>query len=134
MNWLFFCLHLKEIWSMIYSWHLYLMAAMYIIAGIMHFIKPRAYMRIMPRYLPAHKSLVYLSGFAFILLGVGLCFSETKNLAIWLIIIMLTVFLLVHFYMLSSKKAGLNLPSWVLWGRVFLQFGLMYWAYFYLTA
>jgi len=119
---------------MIYSWHLYLMAAMYCIAGIMHFIKPKAYLRIMPRYLPAPKSLVYLSGLAEILLGIGLCFPETKDAAIWLIILMLAVFLLVHFYMLSSKKAGLNLPSWVLWGRVLLQFGLMYWAYFYLSA
>jgi hypothetical protein len=46
------------------SWHFYLMAAMYCIAGLMHFIKPRAYMRIMPRYLPNHKILVYLSGLA----------------------------------------------------------------------
>lgn len=113
-------------------WHLFAMAAMYIILGFMHFIKPKAYMRIMPRYLPAHKSLVYLSGLAEIFLGAALCFNPTKNLAVWGIILMLAVFLLVHFYMLSSKKAGLNLPKWALWGRVILQFGLMYWAYFYL--
>ncbi|RXG20502.1 DoxX family protein [Leeuwenhoekiella aequorea] len=117
----------------IYPWHLYLMAAMYIIAGIMHFIKPKAYLRIMPRYLPSPKLLVYLSGLAEIILGVGLCFAVTKDYAIWSIIVMLAIFLLVHFYMLSSAKAGLNLPNWVLWGRVILQFGLMYWAYIYLA-
>lgn len=116
-----------------YPWHLYLMGFMFVIAGIMHFVKPKAYMRIMPRYLPKHKELVYLSGFFEILLGVAVCIPETKNPAIWGIIAMLAVFLLVHFYMLSSKKAGLNLPAWLLWLRIALQFFLMYWAYFYLS-
>ena len=95
-----------------YPWHLYLMGTMYIVAGIIHFIKPRMYMRIMPRYLPAHKPLVFLSGLAEIFLGFLLFFPETKDLAIYGIILMLLVFLLVHFYMLSSKKAGAGIPKW----------------------
>lgn len=117
---------------MIYPWHLYLMATMYIIAGIFHFIKPKMYMRIMPRYLPSHKLLVYLSGLAEISLGVALCFPETKNIAIYGIILMLLVFLLVHFYMLSSKKAGAGFPPWILAVRLPLQFILIAWAWFYL--
>ena len=52
---------------------LYIMAVMYVFAGLMHFIKPKMYMRIMPKYLPNHKTLVYLSGIAELLLGIGLC-------------------------------------------------------------
>lgn len=115
-----------------YPWHLYLMAGMYVVAGVMHFIFPKAYMRIMPRYLPNPKFLVYLSGIAEILLGIGLCFSETKDLSIYGIILMLLVFLWVHFYMLSSKKASAGIPKWFLLLRIPLQFGLMYWAYWYL--
>lgn len=118
---------------MIYPWHLYLMAAIYIFAGMMHFIKPKTYLRIMPRYLPNHKLLVSLSGVAEIMLGIGLCFPESKNVAISGIIAMLLVFLLVHFYMLSSKKAGAGVPQWLLLLRIPLQFGLMYWAYLYLS-
>ncbi len=118
--------------SMAYPWHLYLMAAMYIFAGIMHFIKPKAYLRIMPRYLPNHKNLVFLSGIAEVLLGIGLCFALTKNMAIYGIILMLTIFLLVHFYMLSDKKAAAGIPKWILLLRIPLQFGLMFWAYWYL--
>lgn len=113
-------------------WHLYLMAFMYIIAGIIHFIKPRLYERIMPRYLPAHRILVYLSGVAEIILGIGLLFPETRRPAIYGIILMLCLFLLVHFYMLSSKKAGAGIPQWALVLRIPLQFFLMYWAWFYL--
>ena len=113
-------------------WHLYLMAAMYVIAGIMHFVKPKMYMRIMPRYLPNHKLLVILSGFAEVILGIGLCFISTKAIAIYGIIAMLLVFLLVHFYMLSSEKASAGIPKWILVLRIPLQFGLMYWAWWYL--
>lgn len=115
-----------------YQWHLYVMAAMYMLAGIMHFVKPKVYMRIMPRYLPHHKTLVYLSGLVEIILGVLLCFPETKDAAIYGIIAMLTIFLLVHFYMLSGEKQAAGFPKWVLVLRIPLQFFLMYWAYFYL--
>ncbi|AWX45491.1 hypothetical protein HME9304_02510 [Flagellimonas maritima] len=117
---------------MSYPWHLYLMAGMYIIAGIMHFIYPKAYMRIMPNYLPNHKFLVLLSGIAEIVLGIALCFEQTKKIGIYGIILMLLVFLLVHFYMLSGEKASAGVPKWILILRIPLQFGLIYWAAFYL--
>ena len=111
---------------------LYIMSGIYIFAGIMHFIKPKIYMRIMPRYLPNHKFLVYLSGVAEIILGIGLCIPAVKAFAIYGIIAMLIVFLLVHFYMLSGKKASAGIPKWILVLRIPLQFGLMWWAWVYL--
>ena len=89
-------------------------------------------MRIMPRYLPAHKTLVFLSGLAEIILAVALCFPITKNLAVYGVILMLLIFLLVHFYMLSSQKAGAGIPKWVLLLRLPIQFLLIAWAYYYL--
>lgn len=86
----------------------------------------------MPRYLPAHLRLVYLSGAAEILLGALLLFKAYKDWAIYGIISMLLVFLLVHFYMLSSKKAGAGIPRWALLLRLPLQFFLIWWAYSYL--
>ncbi len=112
-------------------WHLYAMAAMYAFAGLMHFLKPKAYMRIMPSYLPCHRELVYLSGLVEILLALGLCFPLTRNLSLFGIIAMLAVFLLVHFYMLRGEKEGAGIPKWILILRIPLQFGLMYWAYWY---
>lgn len=117
---------------MIYPWHLYLMGAIYIGAGIMHFIKPKMYMRILPGYLPGHKFLVNLSGIAEIVLGLALFFTVTKDISVYAIIAMLTFFLPVHVHMLFGKNASMGLPKWVLIGRIPLQFGLMYWAYYYL--
>lgn len=115
----------------LYPWHLYAMSLLYILAGIMHFVKPKMYMRIMPRYLPNHKSLVIWSGIVEIILGLGLCVPSTKNIAIVGIVLMLLVFLLVHFYMLSGKKASAGIPKWILILRIPLQFLLMYWAVYY---
>lgn len=115
-----------------YPWHLYLMAIMYVFAGIMHFIRPKIYMRIMPKYLPFPRFLVFISGVFEILLGIALCLPETKNAAIYGIIAMLSVFLLVHFYMLKGEKESAGIPKWILVLRIPLQLLLMYWAYVYL--
>ncbi len=112
---------------------LYVMAAMYVLAGLMHFIKPKLYIRVMPKYLPNHKALVFWSGVAQIVLGIGLCIPVLKAISIYGIIAMLIIFLMVHFYMLSNKKAVTGIPNWFLLLRLPLQFGLMYWAWMYLN-
>lgn len=44
----------------------------YVFAGVMHFVAPKIYEQIMPRWLPAHRELVYASGVAEIVGGVAL--------------------------------------------------------------
>lgn len=113
------------------DWGLNGMAIMYIIAGIMHFIKPKAYLRVMPRFLPAHKTLVFWSGIAEVLLGVALFFENLRNLAIIGIVLMLLVFFLVHFNMLRSEKEAAGVPKWILILRIPIQFVLIWWALYY---
>lgn len=113
-------------------WHLYVMSIIYILAGCMHFLKPKVYLRIMPRYIPQPKLMVALSGIAEIALGIGLLFSKLRSFSIYGIIAMLFVFLLVHFYMLSGEKESAGIPKSILILRIPLQFGLMYWTYSYL--
>ena len=114
-----------------YPWHLYLMAIIYVFAGIFHFIKPKLYLRIMPEYLPKRKFLVYLSGLFEIVLGVSVCIPYLKNTSIVSIICMLLIFLLVHVNMLTNSKSSLGIPKWILILRFPIQFGLIYWAYIY---
>ena len=40
----------------------YLLAAFMIGAGVMHFVRPAFFLKIMPPYLPWHLTLVYVSG------------------------------------------------------------------------
>lgn len=116
---------------MVKSIDLYFMALMYVVAGLFHFIKPKAYLLIMPRFLPYPKALVFWSGVSEILFGIGLLFSETRNLSIIGITAMLLLFLLVHLNMLQGKKEAVGVPKWILILRIPIQFLLIWWALFY---
>ena len=50
----------------------------YVFAGVMHFVSPRTYMRIMPPQLPAHRELVYASGVAEMIGGAALMHPSPK--------------------------------------------------------
>lgn len=112
-------------------WHQYLFGLIFLVAGVFHFLKTDLYLRIMPPYLPSHRSLVLASGIVEMILGFMLLNPDTQSIAGWGIIILMVVFLPVHLYMLQDKKASLKLPQWVLILRIPLQFGLMFWAYQY---
>jgi len=102
-----------------------------VIAGMNHFRNPKLYERLMPPYIPAHNTMVVLSGVAEMILGFMILNKNTQQEAAWGIIIMLIVFIPVHIYMLQDKKAAMKLPKWLLIFRIPLQFALMYWAYLY---
>ncbi|WP_313114577.1 DoxX family protein [Aequorivita sediminis] len=112
-------------------WHQYLMGVLLVLAGMNHFRKPKLYERIMPPYIPAHSTMVMLSGVAEMLLGFMLMNQNSQEMAAWGIIILLIAFIPVHIYMLQDKKASMKLPKWALIVRFPLQLGLIYWAYLY---
>jgi uncharacterized membrane protein len=114
------------------NWDLILMGVMYSFAGTMHFIKPEAYLKVMPGFFKAKTFLVYLSGAIEIMLSVGLFFENTRSLAAMGIVLILITFLSVHFNMLRGKKYAMKVPKWILLLRIPLQFVLIWWAYLYI--
>lgn len=111
---------------------LYFMAALYVFAGIMHFVKPESYTVIMPPYLPAHRELVFWSGVVEATLGVGLLFPATRSWAATGIILLLIAVFPANLYMATSEKF-LALPRWLVWGRLPLQGLLIWWAWGYVS-
>ena len=55
-----------------------LFGPVFILAGLMHFIAPTFYLRIMPPWLPAHEALVNISGVAEIAGGAALMSSRPE--------------------------------------------------------
>jgi uncharacterized membrane protein len=108
---------------------LYLMGGIYSVLGVLHFTNSAFYRPLMPKFLPAHDFLIYLSGIAEIVLGMGVFFILTRNYALWGIIAMLAMFLIVHVNMLFPENQ-LGIQPWKLWLRIPIQFILMYWAYY----
>lgn len=102
-------------------------------AGANHFIAPDTYVAMMPAALPAHLALVYLSGVAEILGGLGLILPATRKLAAWGLI---ALFVAVFPANLNMAINGLPLgttevPSWALWARLPLQLVAIAWAYWF---
>ena len=65
----------------------------FVLAGVMHFVKPRAYRAIVPPYLPAAEAIVYASGVAEIAGGVGLMVPASRRPAgWWLVATLIAVF------------------------------------------
>lgn len=116
---------------MILPWHLYLMAFLYILAGLNHFRKPGMYIKIIPPAFKNPKFINILSGAAEIILGIFLILPFTSNYAAWGIIALLLAVFPANLYMFQNKKAGFSLPRWILFVRLPLQFVLIYWAYQY---
>jgi uncharacterized membrane protein len=65
---------------------LYLLAIGFIIIGVLHFLKPDFYLPVMPRYLPYHLEIIYVSGFLEIICGLMLIIKRTQTLGAWLAI------------------------------------------------
>lgn len=113
------------------SWHLYVMAAIYIVAGINHFRNPRLYLKIIPPFFSKPKLLNTISGIAEIVLGILLCIPQTSSIAAWGIILLLIAVFPANIYMYQNDKASLGLPKWVRLIRLPLQIILIFWAYQY---
>ncbi|EMJ91336.1 DoxX family protein [Leptospira alstonii] len=109
---------------------LYTMAILYIVAGILHFVLPRFYLRIMPPYIPYPEFIVYLSGVIEIGLGAMLLFSETRQLGAWGIILLLIAVFPANLYHYRSRRKT-DPPKWALLLRLPLQLLLIYWAYIF---
>jgi uncharacterized membrane protein len=112
-------------------WHLYVMALLYILAGINHFRKPELYFKIIPPFITNKKFVNEFCGLLEIMLGVYLCIPIFSNLAAISIMILLVIISPSNIYMLTNEKASLGLPKWILYLRLPLQLLLIIWAYQY---
>ncbi len=110
---------------------LYLMALLYIAAGIWHFIKPKMYVKIMPPRLPAPFTLVYVSGVAEIVLGILLLPEVTRPWAAWGIIALLVAVFPANVQMMKLYYQKQIPHRWITVARLPLQLLLIWWAWWY---
>src|SRR5687767_8636182 len=112
-------------------WSLYLMATLYLVAGVNHFVNPSFYLRLIPPYLGDAELINIGAGLAEILLAVLLLFNRTRKLAAYGIVGMLIAFLPTHIFMLQKPANGaVEVPGWILWLRLLvIQPLLILWAW-----
>jgi uncharacterized membrane protein len=103
------------------------LAALFIVAGSLHFLFPAPYLRIMPPVLPWPKTLIDISGAAEILGGLGLLTSQWRRSAAWGLVSLLLAVFPANIYM---AIAHIRFPGWLgqpwfQWLRLPLQFVLI---------
>ncbi|TYP93825.1 putative membrane protein [Fodinibius salinus] len=112
--------------------HRYIMATAFVVTGLLHFIRPQVFVKIMPDYIPWHLAMVYGSGVAELMGAIGILFQETR---LWagggLILLLIAVFPAnINMTIEAIEKTGYS--SWysiITIARLPLQFVLIYWVY-----
>jgi uncharacterized membrane protein len=108
-----------------------ILAALFVFAGVMHFVIPDAYVSIMPRALPWPRELVYLSGVAEILRGARLLLERTRRAAgIGLVLLLVAVWPANVQMLLNARASGAStLAQALLILRLPLQLVLIAWVW-----
>src|SRR5689334_7500630 len=102
---------------------------LFVATGVLHFVKPRVYEAIMPRYLPAHRELVYASGAAEIAGGLGVLAASTRRPAAWWLIATLIAVFPANVEMAVHAERFRQFPEPLLWARLPLQGALIAWVW-----
>lgn len=102
---------------------------LYTLAGIIHFIHPAPYQRIMPRWLPGPDLLIAISGAAEIAFGLMLLVPATRRLAAWGIILLLIAVLPANVQMMLDYLRENNPYAWLTVLRIPLQGVLIWWIW-----
>lgn len=116
----------------------YVMGGLYVVAGVMHFVAPKVYAQIIPPAFPRPLELVYLSGVAEIVLGLGVLIPRTRRHSAWGLILLLLAIFPANVYMATHDLVLEGVPEWasnpsdaVTWARLPLQGVLILWAWWY---
>lgn len=110
---------------------LYIMAALYTVAGINHFIHPSVYISIIPPWLSYKLFLVNISGASEILFGLLLLPIASRRVAAWAIILLLIAIFPANIQMSINYYRSNNANFWLTLLRLPLQFILIWWAWIY---
>ena len=112
------------------------LAAFFMLAGVMHFVRPREYEAIMPPQLPMHREAVVVSGLAEIAGGLAVVSPRTRPAARWWLLGLLTAVFPANVYMTlhpdDVTERGVpadRIPAWMLWARLPLQPLMALWVW-----
>jgi uncharacterized membrane protein len=102
----------------------------FVLAGAMHFVVPRTYQRMMPPHVPRHRELVYVSGVAEIVGGLGLIPRATRRPAGWWLIATLIAVFPANVHMALHPEEWPEIPGGAtgLWARLPFQAVFIAWV------
>ncbi|GAA3996880.1 DoxX family protein [Deinococcus rubellus] len=107
-----------------------LLAALFVSAGTIHFLRPRIFDSIVPPYVPmSPRAATLISGAAELAGGLGLLHPATRPAARWGLIALLLAVFPANLQMALQAEKFEPIPTWALWVRLPLQPLLAYWVW-----
>jgi uncharacterized membrane protein len=105
--------------------------AVFVGAGILHFVRPKMYEQIVPPGFGSPSAVVAASGAAEIVGGLALVGSGGRRLWRWWLTALLVAVFPANIYMaLEPDRAGAgSWPAWLLWARLPIQPLLIWWVW-----
>lgn len=99
----------------------WLFGVVFVLAGLNHFWQRKLYLSIMPPYLPWHRALVDISGYAEIGLGLLLLLPRYARRAGWGLVALLVAVFPANLHMALNPERYAAIPPLLLWLRLPLQ-------------
>jgi uncharacterized membrane protein len=101
------------------------LAALFLLAGTVHLLKPNLFKPIMPPWIPAPMACIIISGIAELLGGIGLLVPQTalQQAAGWSLLALLVAVFPANIYMAAAHIRVNGFPAhiWMSWARLPLQ-------------
>ena len=104
------------------------LSAFFVAAGVNHFVNPSFYVAIMPPFVPAHLTLVYVSGAFEVLGGLSVLVPRLRSVAGWALVGLLLAVFPANIHMALNPELFPDVSPIVLYVRLPLQLLLMGWA------
>ena len=101
----------------------------FLLAGLLHFLRPRPYVSIVPDALPRKREIVFASGVAEMAGGAGVLVPGTRRLAGWWLIATLLAIFPANINMAVNAGRYRAVPEPLLWARLPLQGLLVAWVW-----
>ena len=108
---------------------LFLLVLFFVAVGISHFTRTEFFVAIVPPYLPAPLALVYISGVAEILGGVGVLPYATRRWAGWGLLALLVAVYPANIHMAMNAENFPDTSRTVLYVRLPVQFLFFAWVW-----
>jgi uncharacterized membrane protein len=105
------------------------LGAFFLIAGSLHFLRPKPYVAIVPDALPRKREIVFASGLAELAGGAGVLVPGTRRLAGWWLIATLIAIFPANVNMAVNAERFRVVPEPLLWARLPLQGALIAWVW-----
>jgi uncharacterized membrane protein len=98
-----------------------IVATVFVLAGVNHFLSPEFYLPLIPDYLPFPQCINWFSGVLEIIIGLAIWTPQYRRIGGWALSVLMVLFIPAHVHFIHIGHClpdGLCVDPWIGWGRL----------------